>query len=64
MIVTQHLIGKLVARRRKEQLAEASLKQLSEAMEPPGLFQKPSADAIWRSVEQCREVCSAAPLPL
>ena len=54
--LVQHVIGKLVARRRKEQLHEAALKQLAAAMEPKGIFKKPSADEIWRAIEQARKV--------
>jgi hypothetical protein len=54
--LVQQIIGKLVARRRREQLHEAALKQLAEALEPAGFLKSPDADALWRAVEQAKEV--------
>ena len=38
------------------QLHEAALKQLAEALEPAGFLKQPEGDALWRAVEQAKEV--------
>ena len=39
--MVQNVLGKVMKRRREEQLREGALKQLADAMEPQGFFKKP-----------------------